>query len=468
MLNEMEKTITRYNMLKEGDRVVVGVSGGPDSTALLYLLDSLKKEFKLSLFVAHLNHGIRGRSAQKDAEFVDKTAEKLRLPVIIRSENIPRIAKENKLSVEEAGRSCRYEFYLAAARECRAGKIALGHTRDDQAETVLMRLIRGSGLLGLSGIPPVRKFEDKLIIRPLIDTSKAEVLKFLAKKNIPFRRDNTNASPIYMRNKIRLKLQPFLKKEFNPAIEETLAQTGRNLRLDYDYLANAADSKFRYYARTAKDSVRLKLGFLREAAAIQRMIIRECIKRAKGDLNSVTYGHWEDLNRLLEKKTAWSMTLPGRLFVRRAGNELIFSSSSKEEEADVTGCVYSLKIPGTTRIAEAGKSIEAGFVKAPPDFRLKKSRQEEYFDFERLEAPIYLRFRKAGDIIIPIGMTRPKRLKRVFVDEKVAPQERARTLLVVSGGKIIWACGVKRSDEAKITGATKRILRIKIRDNKGK
>lgn len=430
--------------------------------ALLYFLNSLKKELSLSLIVAHLNHGIRGNAADKDAKFVEKAAKKLSLPVVIRSEDIPGIAKKNKLSVEEAARNCRYDFYLAAAREYNADKIALGHTKDDQAETVLMRLLRGSGLLGLSGIPPVRGLEDKLIIRPLIDVSKKEILEFLAKNRIPFRRDSTNARPIYARNKIRLKVLPFLKKEFNPAIEDTLAQIGRNLRLDYDYLAAIAETKFKRYAEISDGIVRLKMDFLKEDTALQRMIVRECIRRAKGDLNSVTYGHWEDLHRLLKKQSRWSMTLPGGLFIRRSGDKLFFTGRAEEKTPDFTDLVYELKVPGRTEIPETGIILESDFVKAPSDFKLKKSGREEYFDFKKLKLPIYLRFRKTGDIITPIGMSGTKRLKSVFVDEKVPYGARASTPLLVSGGKIIWVCGVKRSDEAKVGRAAKKILKVRM------
>ncbi len=461
-LDKARQAISRFNMLEESDRVVVAVSGGPDSMALLYFLNSIKRQLRLYLIVAHLNHGIRGSAAKKDAEFVERAAKKMRLRAVIKSEYVPRIARKNKLSVEEAARNCRYDFYLAVAREYDANKIALGHTKDDQAETVLMRLVRGSGLLGLSGIPPVRTFEDKLIIRPLIDVSKEEILAFLAKKKIPFRRDSTNARPIYARNKIRLKAIPFLKKEFNPAIEETLVQIARNLRLDYDYLANIAETKFKRYAKLLDGSVKLRLDFLKEETALQRMIIRECIKRAKGDLNSVTYGHWEDLNGLLKKKARWSMTLPGGLFIRHAGNALVFTRNAAKKAADFTGLVYELKIPGRTKITEAGKILEADFVKAPADFRSKKTKKEEYFDFEKLKLPLYLRFRRAGDIIRPIGMSGNKRLKRLFVDEKVALEARAKTPLLISGGKIIWVCGVKRSDGAKVERVTKRILRVKL------
>jgi tRNA(Ile)-lysidine synthase len=465
LLEKMKECIAGHGMLKKGDRVVVGVSGGPDSTALLYLLNSIRKEFRLSLIVAHLNHMIRKGPAKRDAEFVRKISERLGLPAATESKDIPKLAKRNRLSIEEAARNSRYDFYLSAAKSYNANKIALGHTMNDQAETVLMRLVRGSGLLGLGGIPPVRKINGKLIIRPLIDISKAEILNFLKARRIAFRRDETNIKPFYLRNKVRLKVLPFLRKEFNPAIEKTLAQTGRSLRLDYDYLARTAAGKFKRYAKSTKGRVELQPGFRREDTAIQRLIIRECIKGVKGDLNSITYGHWEDLNRLLEKKMRWSMTLPGGVMARFTGDRLIFAKKTSAEIQEPPRMIYELEIPGKTVIPEIGRAIEAGFVKVAPDFKNKRSRYEEYFDFSRLKRPIYARFRKTGDTMRPLGMGPAKRLKNIFVDEKVALDDRPRTPLLVCGRKIIWVCGVKRSDEAKVSKKTKKILKVKIRSD---
>jgi tRNA(Ile)-lysidine synthase len=449
-------------MLRKGDSVLVGVSAGPDSMALLHILNSLKKELGMDLYVVHLNHMIRKGAAEKDAAFVKTAAEKLNLPVAIGSRDVPGIAKAKKLSIEEAARNERYGLYLSAANRFKADKIALGHTRDDQAETILMRLIRGSGLLGLSAIPPTRRFEDKIIIRPLIGVSKEEIVKFLRERKIAFRRDLTNTQPKYFRNKIRSALLPLLEKEFNREIKKILTETAENLRADYNYLLKIAERKFRKYARYSEDGIRVNLKFLNEDLAIQRMIVREAVRSAKGDLNSVTYGHWEDLKNLLKKKTRWSLDLPGGVCVTRPGNNLVFRKGPSEDKADLGAVSYKLKVPGRTVIPEAGRAIEASFVKRPSAFGTKKSRKEEYFDFDELGLPLLVKFRKSGDRIMPLGMDRYKRLKQLFADEKVPFEKRAAMPLVVSRDKIIWACGVKRSGHAKISDATSRVLKLKV------
>ncbi|MCM8781973.1 MAG: tRNA lysidine(34) synthetase TilS, partial [Candidatus Omnitrophica bacterium] len=429
LLKKIKATIERYRMLKKGDSVVIGVSGGPDSIALLYILNELKRELNLKLFIAHLNHMIRKKAALDDAAFVKKHAEKLNLPIIIESEDIPKIARDSKLSIEEAARNTRYDFYVRVAESNKANKIALGHTEDDQAETILMRLIKGSGLLGLSGIPPTRTFKNQTIIRPLINISKDEIKRFLKLKNISFREDATNVKPIYFRNKIRHRLLPFLKKRFSPDINKILAATAKNLRIDYDYLLKISTEKFKRHARCIGGEIRISLKFQNEDLAVQRMMIREAIRRVKGDLNSVTYSHWEDLNNLLNKRTRWSIALPGNVVVRREKNSLVFLKRENRTKNDLGNVIHQLELPGDTKIPEIKRIIKANFVKPPlARFReflrgrkgqgkLKKLKNEEYFDFEKLELPIFVRFRKPKDKIKPLGMDKYKRVKQLFIDE---------------------------------------------------
>jgi tRNA(Ile)-lysidine synthase len=462
LINKARDTITQFNMLQKDDKVIVGVSGGPDSVALLYCLKALKKDFNVDLFVAHLNHMIRKKAACKDALFVKKTAERLNLPVLVESADVPAIARARRLSIEEAARDARYDFYLRAAKKVGAEKIALAHTEDDQAETVLMRLMRGSGLLGLGGIPPIRRFEDRAIIRPFINISKKEILKFLSTRKIPFKQDVTNIQPIYLRNRVRHKLIPYLEKGFNPEIKKVLIGIAKNSRLDYDYLLRVSKKRFGKYAKCSKDKALLSLKFLDEDIAIRRIIIREAIRKVKGNLNSITYKHWEDLNSLLGKKKAWSINLPDKIVAKRSSRHLGFYRDAARKGKGPIKVFSKLEIPGKIHIPGIERSIEAKFVRRAMDFKSKKSRTEEYFDFDKLKMPLFVRLKKGGDRIVPLGMTRAKRLKKLFIDEKVPVYKRGRIPLVVSQKKIAWVCGVKRSDAARVTNETRRIVKIRI------
>ncbi|MEK7851319.1 MAG: tRNA lysidine(34) synthetase TilS, partial [Deltaproteobacteria bacterium] len=261
-----KRTITRYNMLSPGDTVLIGVSGGPDSMALLYLLNDINKEYTVKIKVAHLNHGFR-KEAAEEAEFVKKAAASLGLPAIIKSIDVPSIKERENLSAQEAARKARYAFFEEAASDAGANKVALAHTADDQAETVLMRLIRGSGPLGLSGIPPVRDMsgdcpylraacrrigtvpgtevtgQEAIIIRPLIDCSRKDVEEYISENDISYVIDNSNLKMDYMRNRVRMELIPFLEG-YNPNIKETLIRVAEISHRDNQFLEARAWEAF--------------------------------------------------------------------------------------------------------------------------------------------------------------------------------------------------------------------------------
>ncbi|MFH1198817.1 MAG: tRNA lysidine(34) synthetase TilS [Candidatus Omnitrophota bacterium] len=291
---KLNKTISSYNLFNEGDRVVAGVSGGPDSVALLYLLNDLKKVLGLKLYVAHLDHMLR-RGSSKDAEFVKKLAQKLGLPAIIGQINVKRIAQKG--SIEEIARNARLGFLFRVAKENKARKIALAHNMDDQAETVLMRILRGSGLYGLAGILPKRKLCGFEIVRPLIEISRKEIEAFLRRKKISVRIDPSNLQDIYFRNKIRNKLLPLLQKEYNKNIKEVLANMGQSAGFDYDYLAQIAESKSKGMRKRLSIAKLLKMH-----PALRRLIIRQAIKNAQGSTRRINFQHIKEIEDLLANR----------------------------------------------------------------------------------------------------------------------------------------------------------------------
>jgi len=465
-IKKVERTIEKYGMLKKGDRVVVGVSGGPDSMALLYVMTAIGSRYKLKLVVAHLDHMIRGGESAKDAQMVKTVASKLHLPVVMESINVPKVAKQSKQSIEEAGRQERYGLFLRVAKKFNANKIALGHTADDQAETVIMRLIRGTGLLGLAGIPPTRRLKNTVIIRPLIETKKDALICYLVQNKIKYLVDKTNKQNKFFRNRVRNKLIPYLESEYNPNITNRLSDMAHNMRIDYQYLQRVVVSKFKKYARKLTDTVVLRAEFLNEDYAVQRLLIREAIKLTKGNLDSVSFKHIDELRNLTQNKQRWSLDIPGGIVVRRKGNYVVFSVFSEGPvvaKQRPVSTSYELKIPGRTKIKEAGKVIEASVVNKRPDFSAKKSSNEEYFDSNCMSRRVMARFRAAQDKIIPLGMKKYKRIKQLFIDEKIPLDERNKTPIIVSGDRILWVCGVKRSDIGKVFSCTKEIVKLKLK-----
>lgn len=291
LLDKVKNTIKEYGLIDKGDKIVVGVSGGPDSVALLYLLAGLRKELEITLHIAHLDHMLRPDS-HKDRLFVEKLAEKLSIPATTTQVNIKELAKKG--SLEEIARNARLGFLFRVAKEIKTDKIALGHNLDDQAETVLMRIIRGAGLCGLSGILPKRKIAGFYIVRPMLKLKRKEIEAWLKKKKIKARIDKTNIEDIYLRNRLRNRLLPLLEKEYNRNIKEVLSNTAVGAGYDYDYLSRIA------MRMTKRFGPGINLDkFLTLHPAIQNLVLRFKIARIKGNMRRIGFTHIKEINDLI-------------------------------------------------------------------------------------------------------------------------------------------------------------------------
>ncbi|MDD5310607.1 MAG: tRNA lysidine(34) synthetase TilS [Candidatus Omnitrophica bacterium] len=456
LINTIEKTIKKYGLIEKGDRVVVAVSGGPDSTALLLALNGLKLEYGLRLRIAHLDHMFRAAGeTKKDREYVSSLSRRLGIPLIFERIDVPAYAKESGLSLEEAAREKRYGFLLKAAKDSGAKKIALGHTMDDQAETVLMRLIRGSGLGGLRGIPPKRPLDGVLIVRPLIEAWRKEVEEYLKGKGVKPRLDATNFMRKFLRNRIRHELIAVLKK-YNPNIKEVLVRSAQNFSYDYEALSDAVD-------RSCKGCLKAKGGFaavdLRrlkgKQAGIRRGILRKAIEISKGDLRGIDYSHIEDIEDLI-KTGKGAIDLPGKMRVVRKKDALIFGKT--EAGAVFPKVLKRISVPGSTFIPGLKLTFATKF--SGSNVKLGGSKSAEYVDFAKIKGPLYVRTWEKGDRFRPLGMAKEKKLQDFFMDLKVPRGKREGVPLLVSGRDIIWVCGLRLSDAVKIDNGTERVLKI--------
>ncbi len=312
-------------MFQKGDRVLVGVSGGPDSVTLLHVLHSLKKEYSLNILVAHLDHKFRGEESKADRIFCQELAKKYGLEIVFEEIDVPKIAEEKGISPEEAARFERYNFFKAAAKERGIKKITVGHTRDDQAETVLMRLIRGAGMKGLGGISPVKEMQGFLIIRPLIEISRKEVEEFISGSGLKFRKDSSNEKTIFTRNKVRLELIPFLEKEFNANIKEVLANMAENLQIENEFLAKYAKRKFNSVSKIKHSEIYIDLKkFKKQPEAVRKRILRTALEELKGDLRRLTYQHWKEIEELIDNRPVNSIVdLPAGISITKDRTNLI-------------------------------------------------------------------------------------------------------------------------------------------------
>lgn len=315
LLNKFKKSIRQHNLIDSRDSIVIGVSGGADSICLLYLLRALKKELGLTLHIAHLNHMLRAKESKADADFVLRLSQKLNIPATLKEVDAAGLNKNG--SQEEIARKVRFDFLFEVARKNKAKKIALGHTLDDQAETVLMRIIRGSGLLGLSGILPKRKMGDFVVIRPLLGIPRKEIDSFLRIKNIKPRIDSTNLKEIYFRNRIRHRLLPEMKK-YNPNIKEVLAAMAENIAADYDYVLKNSLKEFdKLRVGNAKPGIKFALGkFLILHPSLQNSILRLAFEKLSGDTRRLTYQHIRELKDLIYSRPRGSIVdLPSQISV---------------------------------------------------------------------------------------------------------------------------------------------------------
>ncbi|MFA5113788.1 MAG: tRNA lysidine(34) synthetase TilS [Candidatus Margulisiibacteriota bacterium] len=449
------EAIKEYRMFEPGDTVLVAVSGGADSTALLNLLAACREELQVQLQVAHLNHQLRKGDAELDVKYVEGLAQKLQLPVIVETVDVAALAEKEKLGTEEAARVARYDFFERAAARIGARKIAVGHTADDNIETFLMRLLRGAGLKGLCGIPPKRG----KIVRPLIKVWRREIEDYVGALKLVPRRDHTNYESKYIRNSVRLKLVPQLKI-YNLNIKEIILQTILLVTEDNLYLENKAAEKFAELMTSRKvGEVKLDLAkFKAVEGTIQRYIIRLAIEKVKGDLAELSFNHIREILGKLGETEKWELHLPDSVFAIGERNVLTICRE-KPVVIETKPFKYLLSVPGEIRIEEVGRTLRGSVVdaidkNAGPDVA--------FVDYSLLGKEIVVRNKLLGDRFTPLGVKGTKKLQDFFVDEKVPAEERERVPIVESVGKIIWVAGKRLDDRAKVTDRTKKIVKLEL------
>ncbi|MBU3911846.1 MAG: tRNA lysidine(34) synthetase TilS [Candidatus Omnitrophica bacterium] len=326
-LDKIRSTIKKYRMLDRHDSVLVGLSGGPDSVALLHALAAIKQDYSLKIYIAHIDHMFRGEESKQDRKFCQDLAESMGLTAFCEERDIPKIAEEKGMSSEEVARLERYEFFFRVARENSVDKIAVGHTKDDQAETILMRMIRGSGLSGLGGMNPVKDMKGMVVIRPLINATRQEIEGFIKECGLKCRHDSSNDEVVFTRNKVRHELIPYLEDRFNPNIKEVLVNMAENLRTEDEFLEKFSSRKFKIMSKKSRSGyITVDIGkFKKQPHAIKKRIIRSALKELKGDLRRFTYQHWKEIEELVNARPVNSVVdLPGGIDIKKEKGAIIF------------------------------------------------------------------------------------------------------------------------------------------------
>lgn len=453
-----EKVLTaikEYELIEENDNIVVGVSGGPDSMALLYCLLEARKTIPFNIHVAHVNHGVRGEEARRDQLFVEKKCKELGLPFYTRNVNMNEYAKEKGITSEEAGRELRYGFFREILKDLGKGKIAVAHNMNDQAETILMRIMRGTGPDGLKGM----EYKSNDIIRPILGIDRKEIEEYIVKKGIETVLDKTNLEPIYSRNKIRLELIPYIEKNFNPNIVNTLWRMSRIFSLDLNFLEKYTKIKFNnMLKRYDKNSIILHGGkFLEEHRSIQQRILRNAILEINNSLQGITETQISSAVDILKNfQTGKKFHFSNDIVLRTNYDEIIIE---KSKESDKITYSYDIDVPGAISL-DNGYYFETKIIIKDDNFVMEKAKNVRYFDFDKVKGNLKIRNRREGDRFVPFGMRGSKKLKDYFIDEKVPRDLRDRIPLVVDDENILWVVGYRTNDLYKVTDATKRILLI--------
>ncbi len=454
-------------MLEAGDAVLMGVSGGADSVALVHILAELSSGFSLRLGIAHLNHCLRGAESDRDERFVIALAERLSIPCFTAGKDAEAHRRAHRLSPEEAARELRYDFLNAVAQEKGFNRIALGHHADDNAELVLMFLLRGSGPSGLSGIPPSREGK---YIRPLMGLSRSDILAYLMQKGADYVTDSSNSDLRYLRNRVRHQIIPHLKTHCHPHVVRTLNRISEILRDEEQWLGRITEDLFqRVLAAEKRDSLRLSIsGLAGMPIAAQRRVIRHALSHVKGNLRGITFAHAENIRRILETdEVIRCLDLPDRIRVTKQGNLLCFSAEEQslrslgKKKPDTDSFCYTVTAPGRVDIRETGASLIFSVEEKLPDIR-DSGNSTAFFDGEKAKFPIVIRNFQPGDCFRPLGMQGTQKLKKYFGDRKIPQDERAKCPLVLSAGRIIWVAGHRIDDSAKVTSQTEKVLKAEL------
>jgi len=461
VFDRVKRTIDRHHLLEKGDRLIVGVSGGVDSMVLLHLLNACREAFDLSLIVAHVNHGFRPEESEREAELVQKESARLRLPFEYGKFNVREFQKLGGLSPQDAARRIRFHFFDDLLHTHRAQKIALGHNADDQVETVLLRLIRGSGVRGLRGIVPVREGR---VIRPLLEVWREEIDSFALGKKIPFLCDSSNLKNDYLRNRIRLSLIPFIEGEYQPNFKETLLRTSNILREEDDYLEKGAEEAYRRIVHEEEETLAFNFSEYQSLhRAIQWRVIKKILEKRLDCGMTVEDGRGTAAHKVHQKlnqaSPSFLIELPHGFWVEKRYDLVLFG---KREVRPPVPFEVELISPGHTFVEEIGKEVvieetdrdRLGDPSGPPDTAL--------MDYESLRFPLKMRNFRPGDRFCPLGVKGSQKLKDFFIDHKVPRFERPRIPLLLSEERIAWIVGYRIDERVKVTERTKKVLKVRV------
>ncbi len=447
-----QQAIQRYGLLSPEDRVLVGVSGGPDSMALLHILQQAAEQYGCFLAVVHVDHQLRGDTAKQEAAFVAKWCQEQDLPCVVYTRDVQALAKERGLSLEAAGHEARFAAFREAAAQFGANKLALGHHRDDRAETVLLHLLQGTGLDGLAALPP----QEGWIIRPLIEAGKSELVAYCEAQSLPYFLDASNEDTRYLRNRIRHQLLPLLAEEYNPKIRAALVRLAETAEEDSRYLEVQARAALADCAQSTPEAVQLMLPKWRKLPlALQRRVLRLAYISLAGGGQGLSYQQTEALLALAQAdKGAKRLSLPGGISAVKSYSTLVMMRPKIETPS---GYELTWHLEAPLELPD-GRRLMAEWSDTPLSCRGDFT--QVLLDGSRLPPVLTVRTRRPGDKLRPLGMQGKKKLKTYFIDKKVPQAARDSWPLVFGAGELIWLPGLTIAEGCQATKSTQKFCRL--------
>jgi tRNA(Ile)-lysidine synthase len=493
--------IQRYSLIPHKELVVVGVSGGADSVCLLHVLAKCQKKLGIKLHIAHLNHQLRGAESEADAEYVSNLAGSLGIPSTIDRQDVAAYRTERNCSIEEAARQLRYAFLARVAREVGANRIAIGHTRDDQVETILMHILRGTGITGLCGLAPCSpmaydrqgmswlasplslraKRSNLLVIRPLLDITREETTSYCQEHQLDPRIDSSNLSPSFFRNRLRLQLLPLLR-QYNPSVDQALLRLADIAKEDNALIEQQASGWWDEVARQENNAIYLNRKQIASLPiALQRHLLRASVTKLAGDVRDIEASHIEAARSLLNKQASKRISLPHGFICQGGYDELVIASppsviASEAWQSQLPPCPFPplsdefpLKVPGKTVfpgwkviasiVRERAASLSSQGTLSTSE-RTYQGNLVAHFDLHKTGTELFIRQRQPGDRFQPLGMSMPKKLYEFMVDAKIPRSWRGHIPIVCSPQQIIWVVGWRIDNRVKTTEASQKILRL--------
>lgn len=458
MYELVKNNIIDNNLIAQGENVLIGLSGGPDSVFLFYNLRMMRDLINFNLYASHINHMYREEEAQRDEDFVRNLCEEYNIKLFVKRKNTKELLKELKTTEEEAGRILRYGFFKENLDSLGGGKIAVAHNLNDQAETVLQRIIRGSGIDGLSAM----KFQTGNIIRPILNVERKEIEKYLNDNDFKYCIDNTNNEDIYGRNKIRLNLIPYLEANYNPNIQKTLTRMAQTMAMDKILIDKYIDIKYNEVLENKSDNyISFYLHKLKELSTSEKSrIIRRAIEELKGYLANLEKKHVDIVVDFIETgKTGKRINLTENFTVEISYDSLIVNKIVEH----IDNFEYDLSFETKTTIKEVNKTLSCKLIDCETYEKLKAQKDPKnniYIDFENVKGKLSVRNRRNGDTYVPLAMTSKKKIKDILIDLKVPLSLRNKMLIITDDENIIWLEGYRINDNYKVSITTKKFLYI--------